>query len=106
VIQRRTQTATYWREQFVVSEKDVGSIYGLILDKGSPQPIAALALALIERHCREEERIIHEELSKGEVYQPKDLYAVGQPVIFPVFDYALGTVVGTRPGKSARRFSA
>jgi hypothetical protein len=100
VIQRRTQTAAYWQEQFTLTEEDVGSVYDLILDQGSPVPTAILTQALIERHCRQEERILKDELSKGAVYQPKDVYKVGQSIIFPALDYALGTVVGTRPGSS------
>jgi len=100
VIQRRTQTAAYWQQQFDVTNADVGYLYSLILDAGKPFSTAALAQSVIERHCRQEESLIQAELSKGPVYQPSDLYKVGQQIIFPVFDYALGTVVGTRPGRN------
>lgn len=100
MIQRRTQTAAYWHEQFNLTEADISSIYDLILDQGSPVPTVALTHSLIERHCRQEERIIKDELSKGAVYQPKDLYEVGHPIIFPALDYALGTVASVRPGRS------
>jgi hypothetical protein len=99
VIQRRTQTTSYWQEQFDLTSKDVSYLYSLILDEGKPFSTAALAQAMIERQCRQEETLIQAELSKGPVYQPKDRYEVGQPIIFPAFEYALGTVVGTRPGR-------
>ena len=99
MIQRRTQTATYWQEQFDLTSKDVSHFYSLILDEGKPFSTAVLAQAVIERQCRQEEALIQAELSKGPVYQPKDLYEVGQQIIFPVFEYALGRVVGTRPGR-------
>lgn len=98
MIQRRTQTADYWQEQFALSKKDEAYLYDLILDGGTPVSTEALAGALIERHCRQEEELIEAELNKGEVYQPKDSYKVGDPIIFPVFEYALATVTGTRPG--------
>ena len=98
MIQRRTQTAEYWQEQFALTKKDEAYLYDLILDGGKPVSIAAMAEALIGRLCRQEEELIEAELSKGEVYQPKDTYEVGDPIIFPVFEYALGTVAGTRPG--------
>jgi hypothetical protein len=100
VIQRRTQAADYWQEQFTITEKDEGHLYDLILDEGKPVPTAVLAEAVIGRHCRQEEELIEAELSKGEVYQPQDLYEVGDPIIFPVFEYTLATVTGTRPGHS------
>jgi hypothetical protein len=98
VIQRRTQTATYWQEQFSLTSKDVSHLYSLILDEGVPFSTAALAQAVIERQCRQEETLIQAELSKGPVYQPQDMYETGQQIIFPAFEYALGTVVGTRLG--------
>lgn len=98
MIQRRTQTADYWQEQFTLAKKDEAYLYDLILDRGTPVSTDVLAEALIGRHCRQEEELIEAELSKGEVYQPKDSYEVGDPIIFPVFDYALATVTGTRPG--------
>jgi hypothetical protein len=100
VIQRRTQTGLYWQEQLVITNKDVTYLYGMILDGGKPVSTAALAQALIERHCRQEETTIEAELSRGAVYQPKDLYEVGQAIIFPALDYALGVVTGTRPGRN------
>jgi hypothetical protein len=100
VIQRRTQTAQYWEEEFDLSDKDAAYLYGTILDGAKPVSTAFLAETLIGRHCRQEEELIQAELSKGSVYQPKDVYEVGEPIIFPLFGYALGTVVGTRPGRS------
>jgi hypothetical protein len=100
VIQRRTQTEEYWQEQFEITEKDRNYLYGLILEGGKPVMISDLAQAVIERHCRQEEEVILAELSKGEVYQPRDQYEVGQSVLFPVLDYALGEVVGTRQGRN------
>jgi hypothetical protein len=99
VIQRRTQTATYWREQFTVSDKDIGHLYALVLDGAKPVTAPTLTLALMERHCRQEEEVIEAELSKGAVYQPKETYEIGDHLIFPAFDYALGLVVGTRVGR-------
>jgi hypothetical protein len=98
VIQRRTQTADYWQEQFDLDRATLSRLYDLILDKGEPLSTATLAQALIEHSCRREEEILEAELSKGRPYQPKELYEAGEQIIFPVFDYQLGTVVDERPG--------
>ena len=100
MIQRRTQTAAYWQEELRLVKKDVAFLYDQILEGGKPVSTAVLAEALIARHCRQEEDLIEAELSKGEVYQPKDSYKAGDALIFPVFEYKLGTVTGTRPGIS------
>jgi len=100
VIQRRTQTASYWQEELSIGPKDISYLYGLILDAAEPFGLPSLVKALIERHCRQEEELIQAELDKGRVYQPSDKYEVGEPIIFPVFDYALATVVGTRKGRN------
>lgn len=99
MIQRRTQTAAYW-QQLKVTDQDIAYLGDLILEEGKPVALDALAKTLIERHCRQEEHLIAAELSKGAAYQPKDRYENGQQVIFPAFDYMLGTVVSTRPGRN------
>lgn len=100
MIQRKTQTATYWEEELTVSRKDLAHLYGLILDLAKPQDTGTLAKELIERHCRLEEETIQAELSRGRVYQPKEKYEVGESLLFPAMDFALGKVVDTRPGRN------
>lgn len=100
MIQRKTQTAIYWQEQMAVSRQDLDYLYDRILDAAKPIPAAVLAQLLIDRQCRREEEMIQAELSKGPAYQPKDHYEVGMQLIFPAFDYVLGTVAGARPGRN------
>jgi hypothetical protein len=100
VIQRRTQSETYWREQFDLTKEDASRLHDFVLDRGEPVSTADLVRAVIDRRCRQEERIIEAELSKGLVYQPQDAYQPGQRIIFPALDYVLGMVVGTRHGRN------
>jgi hypothetical protein len=100
VIQRKTQTAIYWQEHFEFTTKDVGHIYDLVVDKGTPTSTAELAQTLIERHCRREEDRLRAELSSGQAYQPKDKYEVGEKLIFPAQDFLTGVVTDTRPGSN------
>ena len=100
MIQRKTQTSSYWQEQMAVSRQDVDYLYDRILDAAKPIPTATLAQMLIDRHCRREEEMVQAELSKGPAYQPQDQYEVGAQLIFPALDYVLGTVVGTRSGRN------
>lgn len=100
VIQRKTQTDAYWREEFDVTSQDLSRIYDLILDAGRPVSEATLARGLIESTCRTDEARIQAELNRGPMYQPQDSYQVGLQVAFPALDYAWATVVGTRPARN------
>jgi hypothetical protein len=102
LVQRETQTASYWQEQFTVSHEDVESLYNLLLESNEPQPIKSLALALVQRRCQQEEMAIRTELQRGSLYQPRESYKVGEQLVFPRFDYAAATVVGERPGSNPR----
>ena len=100
VIQRKTQTGVYWKEEFEITDQDTTGVYDLVLEEGEPVPTEALAVWLMERHCRLEEAAIQTELSKGPAFQPAEQYEVGQQLIFPAFEYTLGTVVGAREANS------
>jgi len=98
VIQRMTQTDTYWLDEFEFSGDDIAGVYELILDSGKQQSDSDLAIAVIEKHCRSEELTIQAELTKGDAYQPMDRYEVGQQIVFPALELAVGTVVAKREG--------
>ena len=100
MLQRQTQTATFWRDQFEVTPEDTDFLYNLLLDTQAPQTLTQLATALIEEYLRREESKIRSELAKGVVYLPKDRFAVGQKVVFPAMDFTVGQVVGLREGQN------
>ncbi|MCB0108046.1 MAG: hypothetical protein KDE53_19120, partial [Caldilineaceae bacterium] len=100
MLQRQTQTATFWRDQFDVQNDDIEFLYNLLLDTQGPLTLAQLATALIEEYLRQEEAKIRSELSKGAVYMPKEQFAVGQKVVFPALDFTVGEVIGVRDGQN------
>lgn len=95
----QTQTETYW-QQLSISEEDIDRIYNYLIDATEPVPLERLARVLVESRMREEERQRRELLSKGKVYRPKDDYDIGDVLVFPALDYAVGTVVGKRSGRN------
>ena len=99
MIQRNTQTPEYWRN-LTLSQDDVEFLHNLLLDAGSPLTTQDLAERLVAERCRREEVQLRNELSRGEMYQPKKEFAVGARVIFPALDFALGEVVEVRPGQN------
>jgi len=100
VLQRPTQTATFWRDQFEITSDDLEFLYNLLLDAQIPKKLSELALALVQEYIRSENTKIASELSKGAVYLPKQQYTVGQKVVFPALDFALGEVVNVRDGQN------
>jgi hypothetical protein len=100
VFQRKTQTESYWSEQFEITDQEVSRMYDLVLDAGKPVRASDLARALIEAACRHEEAMIQAELSRGVPYRPMGSYQIGEQITFPALDYAWATVVGARPAHS------
>jgi hypothetical protein len=95
--QRKTQTLAYWQEQFLVSDQDIEFIYNQVLDTNQILDLDNIAISLVKRHCDAEELETRSELQQGKVYQPNESYSVDDQLIFPLFDFAVGTVKYTRP---------
>lgn len=100
MLQRQTQTAAFWRDQFEVNAGDLDFLYNLLLDAQAPKRLDELATALIQEVMRREDAKIEAELTKGAVYVPKNSYEVGQTLVFPALDFATGEVTDTRPGQN------
>lgn len=102
MLPRRTQTASFWRDQFKVSNKDLDFIYNLVLNAASPMTMTTslLALQLIQEYQRRETARMESELAKGKIYQPQSSYELGQILVFPAMDFSVGEVLETRPGQN------
>ena len=100
MLQRKTQTAAFWRDQFEVTQDDLDFIHELVLDASSPLTTDRLALRLIEEYQRRETSRMESELSKGKIYQPDKLYEVGQTLVFPSMDFAVAEITAARPGEN------
>ncbi len=98
MLQRQTQTAAFWRDQFEVTSDDVDFLFDLLLDSQEPMTISRLATALIDEYLRKENAKIETELTKGEVYLPNKHYSEGETLVFPALDFAVGTVLEIREG--------
>jgi hypothetical protein len=97
LIQRKTQSSTYWADYAIISE-DLQYLSTLLVEDELPRPTEDLSRALVLHHSRQEDALIERALSRGTPYQPKRSYEVGERVVFPVFDYRVGEVVGVRSG--------
>ncbi len=99
MIQRQTQTAIYWDDNFVVEDADLEHLNNLLLEDETPLTADELVLALIRRRLEREELAIQRQLYRGgAVYLPKEAYTVGQEVTFAHLQFASGRVAEVRPG--------
>ncbi len=97
MIQRETQTPTYWHN-FIVSEPDLEHITTRFIEDEQPLTLDQLTLTVMRYRCRREEELVKRKLSEGALYQPRKSYEVGQTLIFPALGYASGELVSIRPG--------
>lgn len=97
---RPSQTPAYWTNEFRLTSEDIELLQGYVLQHEKPILTRELAKALIDSRFRSEEQRIRRLLSRGTVYRPKDEHALDQVLVFPGFDFAVGTVIGKRPGRN------
>lgn len=100
MLQRQTQTAAFWRDQFEATPEDSEFLYNLLLDAQAPQSLSSLTRALITEYLRRETARLEQELAKGAIYQPRERFTTGQSLVFPALDFAIGKVTAVRPGKN------
>ena len=97
-----SQSAEFWA-QVGASDTDVEHLYGYILERGVPLPSRDLAVHLIEWRVREEERHLAELAARrAPVYQPKNIFEVGQSIILTELGNREGLVKQVRPGDNPR----
>lgn len=100
MLQRPSQTAAFWRDQFEITQDDIEYFYQLLLEAQRPMKLNELAAALIQEYLRRENARIEQELSKGAIYTPKQRYEMGQTLVFPSLEFAVGKVIEVRKGQN------
>jgi len=91
---------SYWNE-FDVSDKDVESIYNLLLDREVPLTTAEMADAIVRSRLERFGREASEAPDlQAQAYLPGGEYQVGQTLVFPALGNLQGKVIGIRPGEN------
>jgi hypothetical protein len=101
VLQRQTQAAAYWTTAFQVTRADVEYLFSQFLEDETPLSSRELALRLIKHRITQEEENLRKQIARGELFQPRAAYQIGQELIFPAFDFAVGKVIGQRQGQNS-----
>ena len=96
---RATQSPAYWGESFSLTADDREFLLNLFVEDEQPRTTDELARALIRyRVEREEAALRRKQQSQGALYQPKRSFSVGEQVVFPALEFAVGQVRSVRPG--------
>ncbi len=90
-----------WARDFLVTDDDVETLTGLLLEREIPLSIDELARTLIEQRLEQQKAAAQERFKDVHVYRPSDSYEVGQTVMFPAFDHATAKVIEQRAGDNA-----
>lgn len=96
MIQRKTQTLTYWQRDFSVENGDFEFISNQIIEGNRLFTLDEIAISLVKQHCDAEEQASRSELQQGRLYQPKESYELNETLVFPLLEFAVGTVKQTR----------
>jgi hypothetical protein len=98
VIQRQTQDAAYWRD-YVVRQDDIDLITSKLLDEVKPMRASDFARMLIAQHVERDNAELRRHLNgNGLIYAPKNAYAVGDALSFPILGFLTGVVNAVRTG--------
>jgi len=90
--------ADYW-QTLQISKKDIEYLHTHLFESETPMTARELSRVLIEERIRsEQETQAKKQKGRGKVYLPKEQYKDGDQLVFPVLDWAKGTVTAVRPG--------
>ncbi|MEP7293420.1 MAG: hypothetical protein ABI835_16670 [Chloroflexota bacterium] len=88
----------HWARDFFVTDDDVETLMGLLLERETPLSSDELARALIDQRLQAQTAALQERYKDVHLYNPADSYQVGQTLMFPALDHATAEVIELRPG--------
>jgi hypothetical protein len=100
LLQLQTETEQYWTERFEITAEDIEHIFTVFLEEETPLTSQEIAERLIRYRLDKEAQQLSRQIERGEIFQPKDNYSLGQTLIFPALGYTVGEVVSQRPGNN------
>jgi hypothetical protein len=97
-VKRQTQNAAYWRE-YSIRSNDIDLITSTLLEEARPLRAGDFARLLISHQVERDNAELRRQLGdNGAIYAPKNSYAVGDALSFPILGFLTGTVTGLRTG--------
>jgi len=96
----QTSTEAYWTKDFKITKADLEFLYNLFLEEETPIKTPELIQRLIRFRIDSEIKTLEKYRDRGEIFKPESHYELGQELVFPALDFALGKVVDKRPGEN------
>lgn len=94
----QTETEQYWTDDFAITDDDLEFLYNAFLEEETPLSTRDVARRLIRRRIEQEGQQLRRLIERGEVFQPRNKYDIGQTLVFPHLNFRHGEVVAQRPG--------
>jgi len=98
LLQRHTASEHYWTDHFEVTDEDIDFLFNVFLEEETPLTSRDLAVRLIQRRIHKEANTLRKLIKRGEIFLPREVYQVGQKLVFPALNFAVGTVTSERAG--------
>lgn len=88
----------HWAQNFTVENEDIEQLVNILLERETPLSSEALAHIMVSQRLQAEADKLEARYKDVVVYNPAQHYEIGQKLLFPVFDFATGTVTAIRDG--------
>lgn len=93
----QTQKKAYWASpNFALTSADIEQIYNYFLESELPQTIEKIARVVIKHRINEEKNKLKPLLDGRIIYQPLKQYKVGDELVFPMLEFAHGSISKVR----------
>lgn len=89
-----------WANNLTVTPEHIDYLINLMLEREIPMTSRDLAFELVGRQLENESAALQEHYRSARIYNPSDLYEIGQRVIFPALKFATATVEDVREGNN------
>ncbi len=100
MLQLQTEKEQYWTEWFEVTSDDIDHIFNIFLEEETPLSSREIARRLIQFRLDQEVQTLRRQIERGEIFQPKNSYSIGERLIFPALGYQVGEVIDQRTGNN------
>ncbi len=88
----------YW-SSVQVTPQDLENLHTFLFEHETPMTARELCEAFVESRLRAERSAAEKkQKSAGRIFLPKDMFEVGEELLFPALDWKRGKVVAVRPG--------
>lgn len=100
MIQPRTHTRDYWEHDLTLTDSDIDQIYNHFIEVEKPQTLADIVRAVLTYRIVAEQNALKRQVEGCKLYDPANSYEVGDKLVFPLMNFAKGSVASIRTGNN------